>query len=119
MAEQIKITINQQEFEVDKGARLIDVCREKGFGIPSFCYYKDLEIQASWLHDIFVEPTVRGSGVGESLLESVKAEAMRLGANKVLLSVALNNIAGQNFFERLGFRTTMLEMMLDIDTNND
>lgn len=47
MSEQIKVTINEQEFEVDNGARLIDVCREKGFGIPSFCYYKDLELQAS------------------------------------------------------------------------
>ncbi|MFN0141566.1 MAG: molybdopterin-dependent oxidoreductase [Pyrinomonadaceae bacterium] len=47
MAEKIKVTINEQEFEVDKGARLIDVCREKGFGIPSFCYYQDLEVQAS------------------------------------------------------------------------
>jgi len=47
MSETIKVTINAQEFEVDKGARLIDVCREKGFGIPSFCYYKDLELQAS------------------------------------------------------------------------
>ena len=45
--EQIKVTINEQEYEVDKGARLIDVCREKGFGIPSFCYYQDLELQAS------------------------------------------------------------------------
>ena len=45
--EQIKVTINEQEFEVDRGARLIDVCREKGYGIPSFCYYQDLEIQAS------------------------------------------------------------------------
>ncbi|MEP6787866.1 MAG: molybdopterin-dependent oxidoreductase, partial [Acidobacteriota bacterium] len=45
--EQIKVTINEQEYEVDKGARLIDVCRDKGFGIPSFCYYQDLEIQAS------------------------------------------------------------------------
>lgn len=45
--EQIKVTINEQEYDVDKGARLIDVCREKGFGIPSFCYYQDLEIQAS------------------------------------------------------------------------
>ena len=45
--EQIKVTINAQEFEVDKGARLIDVCRDKGYGIPSFCYYQDLEIQAS------------------------------------------------------------------------
>lgn len=47
MAEQIKVTINGQEFAVDAGSRLIDVCREKGFGIPSFCYYKDLELQAS------------------------------------------------------------------------
>lgn len=43
----IKVTINGQEFEVEKGARLIDVCREKAFGIPAFCYYKDLELQAS------------------------------------------------------------------------
>ncbi|MCS6875109.1 MAG: molybdopterin-dependent oxidoreductase [Acidobacteriota bacterium] len=43
----IKITINGQEFEVPKGARLIDVCREKGFGVPSFCYYSDLALQAS------------------------------------------------------------------------
>lgn len=47
MSEKIKVTINEQDFEVDKGARLIDVCREKGFGIPSFCYYQDLEVQAS------------------------------------------------------------------------
>jgi len=43
----IKITINGRGFEVPKGARLIDVCREKGFDIPSFCYYADLALQAS------------------------------------------------------------------------
>ena len=42
-----KVTINGREFEVPKGARLIDVCREKGFDIPSFCYYSDLALQAS------------------------------------------------------------------------
>lgn len=45
--ELIKVTINGQDFQVAKGARLIDVCREKGFGIPSFCYYADLALQAS------------------------------------------------------------------------
>jgi NADH-quinone oxidoreductase subunit G len=45
--ELIKVTINEQEFEVEKGAQLIEVCREKGFGIPSFCYYGDLALQAS------------------------------------------------------------------------
>ncbi|HEX6044317.1 MAG TPA: molybdopterin-dependent oxidoreductase [Pyrinomonadaceae bacterium] len=45
--ELVKVTINGQLFEVPKGARLIDVCREKGFDIPSFCYYADLALQAS------------------------------------------------------------------------
>jgi len=43
----VKVTINGKLFEVPKGARLIDVCREKGFDIPSFCYYADLALQAS------------------------------------------------------------------------
>ncbi|MEO7674174.1 MAG: molybdopterin-dependent oxidoreductase [Pyrinomonadaceae bacterium] len=45
--ELIKVTINEKEFEVEKGALLIDVCRENAYSIPSFCYYKDLELQAS------------------------------------------------------------------------
>src|ERR1044072_7696112 len=45
--ELIKVTINGKDFEATKGARLIDVCRDKGFDIPSFCYYSDLALQAS------------------------------------------------------------------------
>jgi NADH-quinone oxidoreductase subunit G len=45
--ELVKVTINGQEFQVEKGSRLIDVCREKGNDIPSFCYYSDLALQAS------------------------------------------------------------------------
>lgn len=45
--ELIKVTINAKDFQVAKGARLIDVCRENSFEIPSFCYYADLALQAS------------------------------------------------------------------------
>jgi NADH-quinone oxidoreductase subunit G len=45
--EVIKVTINGKDFDVPKGARLIDVCRDKAFDIPSFCYYADLALQAS------------------------------------------------------------------------
>ncbi|HVS21133.1 MAG TPA: molybdopterin-dependent oxidoreductase [Pyrinomonadaceae bacterium] len=45
--ELIKVTINAKDFRVPKGARLIDVCRENQFDIPSFCYYADLALQAS------------------------------------------------------------------------
>jgi NADH-quinone oxidoreductase subunit G len=47
MAELVKITLNGIEHEVEKGAPLIDTCKEKGIDIPSFCYYSDLELQAS------------------------------------------------------------------------
>ncbi len=47
LTELIKVTINGKEFETEKGRPLIDVCHENGFGIPSFCYYKDLALQAS------------------------------------------------------------------------
>ena len=45
--ELIKITINGTEIETEKGATLIDVCRENAHNIPAFCYYKDLAVQAS------------------------------------------------------------------------
>ena len=43
----IKVTINDKDIQVPKGARLIEVCRDNGFDIPSFCYYSDLALQAS------------------------------------------------------------------------
>jgi NADH-quinone oxidoreductase subunit G len=45
--ELIKVTINSKDIQVPKGARLIEVCRDNGFAIPSFCYYSDLALQAS------------------------------------------------------------------------
>jgi NADH-quinone oxidoreductase subunit G len=45
--ELIQVTINGKELETEKGAVLIDVCRDNAYSIPSFCYYKDLEPQAS------------------------------------------------------------------------
>jgi NADH-quinone oxidoreductase subunit G len=45
--ELIKVTINGQEIETEKGAKLIEVCNKNGAKIPSFCYYSDLEVQAS------------------------------------------------------------------------
>ncbi|HUE80983.1 MAG TPA: molybdopterin-dependent oxidoreductase [Pyrinomonadaceae bacterium] len=45
--ETIRVTLNNKDYNVPKGARLIDVCREQGFDIPSFCYYADLALQAS------------------------------------------------------------------------
>ena len=77
--------------------------------------YAELATRVAWLHDIFVEPDSRSAGAGNALIEALRNEAKNSGANKVLLSVAVKNSYAQQFFERSGFRTTMLEMMLDIE----
>ena len=98
---------------------------EDGERIVGFAYleyepvlYAELATKVAWLHDIYVEPDERRSHNASNLLAAVEAEARRLGADKVLLSVALENMGGQKLFEQYGFRTTMLEMMLEIDKNN-
>jgi GNAT superfamily N-acetyltransferase len=77
--------------------------------------YAELATKVAWLHDIYVEPEARSSGAGFQLMEAVKNEAKSQGANKVLLSVSVKNSNAQRFFERIGFRTTMHEMMFEIE----
>lgn len=79
--------------------------------------YAELATRALWLHDIFVAPKVRGQHVGSALIAGVSDEAKRLGATKVLLSVAVQNAEGHRLFERSGFEKTMDEMMLAIDND--
>jgi NADH-quinone oxidoreductase subunit G len=38
----VKVIIDGKEYQVEEGARLIDVCREKGIDIPHFCYHPGL-----------------------------------------------------------------------------
>jgi GNAT superfamily N-acetyltransferase len=77
--------------------------------------YAEPATNVVWLHDIYIEPEAQGSGAGRELIEAVRKEAGYSGANKVLLSVSVKNASAQRFFEQNGFRTTMLEMMLEIE----
>jgi GNAT superfamily N-acetyltransferase len=105
-----------KQTEVENASVLV---AEKDGGIVGFAYmqfepviYAELATKVFWLHDIFVDSSSRATGAGKKLIEAVVAEAKRFGANKVLLSVAAKNAAGQGFFEHAGFKTTMHEMML-------
>lgn len=95
---------------------------ENGGHIVGFAYmeyepvrYAELATKVAWLHDIYIERDARNSGAGRELLDAVKNEARRQGANKVLLSVAEQNGDAQRFFEQYGYRQTMREMMLAIE----
>lgn len=77
--------------------------------------YAALLEKAAWVHDIYVSDEARGSGAGRMLMEAAKESAARLGAEKIVLSVAAKNMFAQNFFRRAGFRGTMIEMTMNID----
>lgn len=62
------------------------------------------------LHDIFVDPSARGLGVGEALMESFVAELAARGDPRVVLHTMVSNERAQRLFAKFGFRPTMLEM---------
>ena len=76
--------------------------------------YANLLENAVWLHDIYIEEAARSQNAGKLLIEKSIAGARELGADKLMLSVAAKNEIARKFFERRGFRETMVEMMLDL-----
>ena len=76
--------------------------------------YADLLVSVAKLHDIYLDPAVRGTGAGKMLMDAAVAAAKELGADKMVLHVAAKNAVGRDFFETAGYRTTMFEMMLNL-----
>lgn len=61
------------------------------------------------LHDVWVEEDLRGSGAAEALVRDCIARLEALGAPRIVLNTAVANERARRFFEKLGFRATMLE----------
>ncbi|MBS2013123.1 MAG: GNAT family N-acetyltransferase [Deltaproteobacteria bacterium] len=76
--------------------------------------YNELLDACGKLHDVLVEESARGHGLGEALVREVLARMKAKGAPRVLLLTAIQNAAAHRLFEKLGFRTTMLEMTAEI-----
>jgi ribosomal protein S18 acetylase RimI-like enzyme len=66
------------------------------------------------LHDIWVEESARGSGVGTLLLEEMVQRLKALGVPRVVLMTASRNETAQRLFARLGWRPTMVEMTREV-----
>jgi len=81
--------------------------------------YANLLETAAWLHDIYIAETARGQNAGKLLIEGSIEAAKELGADKLMLSVAAKNEFAKEFFERNGFKETMVEMMLDLTNSKD
>jgi len=94
---------------------------EMGGEIVGFAYierdplnYAELLENGAWMHDIYVDESARAGGVGRDLIKAVAEAARRMGAEKLLLTVAAKNAIAQTVFEKAGFRRTMVEMTLNL-----
>jgi ribosomal protein S18 acetylase RimI-like enzyme len=70
---------------------------------------------SAWLHDVYVDPSCRGRGIGRQLVCAAIESARRLGSSSLMLGVFPTNDNAKHLYDRLGMRTTMIEMRLDLD----
>ena len=72
---------------------------------PSFCSVETIKIFI--LHDLYVDECGRKSGIGEALMNKATEFAKESGASRIDLLTAFDNHAGQNLYEKLGYRRVL------------
>ncbi len=77
--------------------------------------WKELRGQAGFVHDLLVEDDARNAGAGRQLLEAAIAWLGQRGMPRVVLWTAARNDGAQRLFATRGFRSTMVEMTLELN----
>lgn len=79
-------------------------------------------VEVGFVHDVWVEPEHRGSGVGRALLEAATAHFRAQGLSQVRLETAAPNEGARRLFRELGFHefaVTMLKSIAPQDGKKD
>jgi GNAT superfamily N-acetyltransferase len=67
-----------------------------------------------YLEDLFVEPTVRGSGAGRALIAAVQAAARNAGASRLHWTTHETNQTAQNLYNRVAERPGFVQYRIKI-----
>ena len=66
--------------------------------------FNSLTLKPNWLlHDLYVAPDYRGSGVSRQLLQTCQAHVISRGGGDIMLQTAHDNTRAQRLYERNGF----------------
>lgn len=68
------------------------------------------------LTELYVRPDARGRGIAGALVRAVVAGLRERGALFLTGGVGPDNAPARNFYEKAGFRTVELRLVVDIDT---
>ena len=74
--------------------------------------WKELRHETGYVHDLVTDTSQRHGGVGTALVKSALEWFAEQGVKRIMLWTAQQNADAQRLFSRLGFRATMIEMML-------
>lgn len=87
----------------EKDGKLIGIAHylfhRHGWKIENVCY----------LQDLFVDPSVRGTGAGRGLIEAVYAEADKAGAPQVYWNTQEFNTTARQLYDRVGNLTPFVK----------
>ncbi|MGH7813088.1 MAG: GNAT family N-acetyltransferase [Candidatus Binataceae bacterium] len=61
------------------------------------------------IHDMFVDATARGAGIGRMLLDEVEAMAREMGSCRISLEVREDNIRARGVYRKFGFDVARIE----------
>ena len=79
--------------------------------------YMALRGPAGVIYDLVVDPDHRRQGIGQVLLAAVLDALAELGAPRALLFTADKNHVAQSLFDKAGFRRTMIEMTVELESS--
>lgn len=73
-------------------------------GIVHFLFHQDTwsTVPACYLQDLYVDPSVRGTGCGRKLIEAVADSSKQAGANSPYWLTQVNNSVARQLYDRLG-----------------
>jgi ribosomal protein S18 acetylase RimI-like enzyme len=64
----------------------------------------DIPLDSYYISNVAVEPSARGRGIGQTLIDDAERSARASGASSLCLDVEADNPKAQRLYERLGFR---------------
>ncbi|CCQ36595.1 GNAT family acetyltransferase [Natronomonas moolapensis 8.8.11] len=78
------------------------------FGVESGRYEQD--VTRGTIHNVYVEPSDRGEGIGSALLAAAERELVSLGVGVVTLEAMARNDAARSFYARHGYTPHRIEL---------
>lgn len=68
----------------------------------------------AFIHDLWVEPEYRRSGVARQLVMESIAQLKKMEVKQIRLDTAANNDAARKLFSECGFRPSTVEMLIEL-----